>query len=73
MSFVKFMAHPIGRWSRVIASVAIAAVAIYLSAGAWTVVLIAVGAVVFLAGALNVCIFAPLFGGPFSGRQALQS
>jgi len=73
MSFVKFMAHPIGRWARVFAGVAIAAVGIYLSAGAWTVVLIAVGAVVFLAGALNVCIFAPLFGGPFSGRQALQS
>ncbi len=46
---------------------------IHLAAGAWTVVLIAVGAVVFLAGALNLCIFAPLFGGPFSGRQALQS
>jgi TRAP-type C4-dicarboxylate transport system permease small subunit len=73
MSFVKFMAHPIGRWIRVIAGVAIAAVGIYLAAGAWTVVLIAVGAVVFLAGALNLCIFAPLFGGPFSGRQALQS
>jgi DUF2892 family protein len=73
MSFAKFMAHPFGRWARVIAGVAIAAVGIYLSAGAWTVVLIAVGAVVFLAGALNYCIFAPLLGVPFSGRQVLQS
>ncbi len=73
MSFVKFMAHPLGRWARVIVGAAIAAVGVYLAAGAWTIVLVAVGAVVLLAGALNYCIFAPLFGGPFSGRQALQS
>jgi len=73
MTFVKFMAHPTGRWARVIAGVAIAAVGVYLAAGAWTIVLITVGAVVFLAGALNYCIFAPLFGGPFNGRQAMQS
>lgn len=73
MSFVKFMAGPIGRWARVIAGVAIAGVGIYVAAGALTYVLVAVGAIVFLAGALNVCIFAPLLGGPFSGRQALQS
>lgn len=73
MSFVKFMAGPIGRWARVIAGVAIAGVGIYLAAGAWTYVLVAVGAVIFLAGAINVCLLAPLFGGPFSGRQALQS
>jgi DUF2892 family protein len=73
MSFVKFMAHPIGRWARVIAGAVIAAVGVYLAAGAWTIVLVAVGAVVLLAGALNYCIFAPLFGGPFSGRQALQN
>jgi DUF2892 family protein len=73
MSFVKFMAGPIGRWARVIAGAAIAGVGIYLAAGVWTYVLVAVGAIVFLAGALNFCIFAPLFGGPLSGRQALQS
>ncbi len=73
MSFVKFMAGPIGRWARVIAGAAIAALGIYLGADAWTVVLLVIGAVVFLAGALNVCLFAPLFGAPFNGRQALQS
>jgi Protein of unknown function (DUF2892) len=71
MSFAKFMAQPIGRWARVIAGVAIAAVGIYLSAGTWTVLLVVVGAVVFLAGALNYCLIAPLLGVPFSGRQVL--
>jgi len=73
MSFAKFMAHPIGRWIRVVAGVAIAAVGTYLSAGAWTVLLLVVGAVVFLAGALNYCLIAPLLGVPFNGRQVLQS
>lgn len=72
MSFAKFMANPIGRWIRVVTGVAIAAVGIYLSAGAWTALLVVVGAVVFLAGALNVCLFAPLLGVPFSGKQVLQ-
>lgn len=32
-----------------------------------------VGAVVFLAGALDFCIFAPLVGMPFSGRKLRAS
>lgn len=72
MTFAKFMANSIGRWIRVVAGVAIAAAGIYVSAGAWTALLVVVGAVVFLAGALNVCLFAPLLGVPFSGKQVLQ-
>lgn len=73
MAFAKFMSQPIGRWARVIAGIVIAGLGIYFTAGPWSYVLVALGAVVFLAGALNYCIFAPLFGGPFSGREVLQS
>ena len=37
--------------------------------GVWGVILAIVGAVVLAAGALNFCIFAPLFGGPFWARD----
>lgn len=73
MAFAKFMSQPLGRWARVIAGIVIAGVGLYLALGAWSYALVVVGAVVFAAGALNYCIFGPLFGGPFSGRQALQS
>jgi hypothetical protein len=35
----------------------------------WGIVLAAVGVVVFLAGLLNFCLFAPIFGAPLSGAK----
>ncbi len=64
------MSHPAGRWTRAVAGIVLVALAFtLLAAGVGRDVLIAVGVVVFLAGALNVCLFAPLFGAPFSGRD----
>jgi hypothetical protein len=37
------------------------------------VILAIVGAVVFLAGALNFCLIAPLLKAPFSGKASLGS
>lgn len=67
--FVRFMAAPAGRWLRLIAGVLIAVAALYATQGTEKIVLVAVGTIVFLAGALNVCLFAPLFRAPFLGSK----
>ena len=71
MGIIKFLASTAGRWTRGIVGVALVVVGIVL--GGWWWILAAVGAVVFLAGALDFCILAPLFGKPFSGRKLRAS
>ena len=68
--FVKFMASPTGRITRIIAGI----VLIFL--GLWVVhsltgsiILVIVGLVPLLAGLFDFCVFAPLFGNPMSGRK----
>ncbi|GAC1484819.1 MAG: hypothetical protein PVSMB9_10700 [Candidatus Dormibacteria bacterium] len=68
MGFARFMANPLGRGIRIVAGIVIAVVGV-LTGHALGIGLIAVGVVVFLAGAVNFCIFAPLAGGPFNGRK----
>ncbi|GAC1618165.1 MAG: hypothetical protein NVS9B1_27370 [Candidatus Dormibacteraceae bacterium] len=69
MSFLKFMANPVGRGIRIGAGIALIAIGLLVVGGAVGVALAVVGAVVFLAGAVNVCLFAPIARGPFRGRQ----
>lgn len=75
MSFARFMSGPIGRGVRIVVGLLLLVVGVMRatggSAGWWA--LAAVGLVVFLAGALNVCGIAPLIGAPFRGRGALAS
>jgi hypothetical protein len=71
MSIIKFLASPAGRWTRGIAGLALLGLGLFLG-GLWYI-LAAVGLVVFLAGALDVCIFAPLFGKPFAGKALRAS
>jgi len=60
-----------GRLLRIIVGAALIIIGIFVfHSVAWTVLFIVVGAVPFLAGVMDVCIFAPLFGGPFSGKKA---
>jgi hypothetical protein len=40
--------------------------------GTGGLVLALAGAVPFVAGVFNFCLFAPLFGGPFLGRRLLE-
>lgn len=68
MAFAKFMAGVYGRMIRILAGMALIAVGIYVQ-GTWGVVIGVVGAVPLLAGVFNVCLFAPLFGAPFSGTK----
>jgi hypothetical protein len=67
MSLARFMASPVGRGIRVAAGIAliIAGLAIGSTGG---YVLAVVGVAPLLAGALNVCVLAPLLKAPFSGK-----
>ncbi|GAC1335864.1 MAG: hypothetical protein NVSMB17_19190 [Candidatus Dormibacteria bacterium] len=66
------MAGPIGRGVRVIAGIVIAAVGLLVVGHAAGIALAVVGTIVFLAGALNFCLFAPIAGGPFRGGHLDQ-
>lgn len=64
MGFARFMSSITGRAVRVVAGLALIVVA--FATGAWIVAVI--GLVPLAAGALDVCLFAPLFKAPFSGK-----
>jgi Protein of unknown function (DUF2892) len=73
MGFAAFMSSPAGRIVRVVAGLALigggAALALSATNVVLGVVLAVVGLVPFFAGTLDVCVFAPLFGAPFSGAK----
>jgi hypothetical protein len=72
MKLVRFMASPQGRLSRVCLGLALVAWGVRMSGIAgWTIA--AVGLVPILAGAGDMCLLAPLFGYPMSGRQIRES
>ncbi|HOB58239.1 MAG TPA: DUF2892 domain-containing protein [Rhodoglobus sp.] len=71
MAIIKFLGSTAGRWTRGIAGLALLGIGVAL--GGWWLILAAVGLVVFLAGALDFCIFAPLAGRPFNGRRLRAS
>lgn len=68
-SFVAFMASTWGRVLRIAAGIALIAYGIWGLGGTWGIVLAVVGAVPLLAGLFDFCVFAPLFGNPFSGSE----
>lgn len=61
------MASPIGRIVRVLAGVALILLGLLAVGGVAGIILAVVGLLPLLAGALDFCVFAPLFGGPLSG------
>ena len=65
--FIAFMASPAGRIIRVLAGAALIAWGLLGLGGTWGIVVAIVGAVPLLAGLFDFCVFAPLFGNPFSG------
>jgi hypothetical protein len=71
MGIIKFLGSTAGRWTRGIVGLALVGIGIAL--GGWWFILAAVGFIVFLAGALDFCIFAPLAGKPFNGRKLRAS
>lgn len=69
MGFAKFMTSMLGRSIRIVAGLALVVVGLLMIHGTAGIVLAVVGFVPLLAGIFNVCVFAPLFGGPFNGRN----
>jgi len=67
VKFSQFMASPIGRIIRIVAGAILIAVGIAMkSTGGYVIALI--GALPLVAGIVDVCIFAPLFSMPFTGK-----
>ena len=72
MLFARLMANPVGRGIRVAVGLALIIAGLAIgSAGGY--VLAIVGVVPLLAGALDVCLVAPILKAPFSGKAALSN
>ena len=67
--FVAFMASSTGRLVRIIAGIALVAVGLLLVKDTVGIIVAVVGLVPLLAGVFDFCVFAPLFGNPFSGTK----
>ena len=67
--FSKFMASVTGRVIRVVVGLVLIVWGLWGIGGVGGVIVAIVGAVPFLAGVFDVCVFAPLFGDPFQGRD----
>lgn len=66
---IKFLASPAGRLTRVVAGVLLILWGWMGIGGAAGIVVLVIGLVPLLAGLFDFCVFAPLFGAPFSGPQ----
>jgi hypothetical protein len=66
---IKFLASTTGRILRVVAGIALVAWGLLGLGGAAGIIVAVIGAVPLLAGLFDVCVFAPLFGNPFSGPK----
>jgi hypothetical protein len=71
MAFATWMASFWGRAARIVAGLVLIAIGLYLQ-NAWGIVISIVGIAPLLAGVFNFCLFAPLFGGPFSARRLVS-
>ncbi|MFM6974216.1 MAG: YgaP-like transmembrane domain [Agromyces sp.] len=71
MNFARFMSGPIGRGARILVGIALLVWAANIIAATTTlgVVLLVLGVFFVFVGAANICVFAPLFGGPLRGKD----
>lgn len=67
--FVRFMASTAGRATRVVAGAALIAWGLLSLGGTAGIVVAIIGLVPLLAGALDFCVFAPLFGSSMKGTD----
>lgn len=66
MGILTFMSSNAGRWARVFVGAVFIVVGVV--AGGSYLILAGLGALFVLVGALDVCLLAPLFGKPMSGK-----
>lgn len=69
MEFARFMSSTAGRLVRILAGLALVWLGLASIGGVGGVILAVVGLVPLVAGIFNFCVFAPLFGGPFLGKD----
>ncbi|RPJ27655.1 MAG: DUF2892 domain-containing protein [Chloroflexi bacterium] len=67
--FIKFMASPTGRVTRIVAGIALVLWGLMGIGGATGILVAVIGLVPLLAGLFDFCVFAPLFGAPLSGPK----
>lgn len=67
--FIAFMASTNGRIARIIAGVALIALGLLVMNGTGGIIVAVIGLVPLAAGVFDFCVFAPLFGNPFSGAE----
>ena len=68
--FFSVMASPAGRLTRIVSGLALIVAGAAVGGAGWIIAVI--GVVPLVAGALDVCVFAPMFGRAFAGK-ALRS
>jgi len=66
MGILRFLSSSAGRSVRIFVGAAILVTGVI--AGGWYLILAGVGALFVLVGAFDVCLLAPLFGKPLSGK-----
>ena len=69
MAIIDFLATTTGRWVRIIAGIALIALGLLFIPAPTGVVVSIIGLVPLIAGVVDVCVFAPLLGRPFTGKQ----
>ena len=69
MGFARFMSSLVGRLLRIVAGIALIVVGPAVVRGTGGIILAIVGLVPLVAGISHVCVFAPLFGGPFFAKD----
>ena len=67
MQFVRFMSSTAGRVTRIVAGLVLIIIGALIGGAGW--IISVVGLVPFIAGAVDVCVFAPLLKQPFSGKD----
>ena len=67
MALIQFLASGAGRVTRIVAGLVLIVAGLLTIGGVAGLIVALVGAVPLLAGIFDVCVFAPLFGQPFSG------
>jgi uncharacterized membrane protein HdeD (DUF308 family) len=70
---VSFMASSAGRIARIVAGIVLIALGLFVIEDTGGFVVAVIGVVPLLAGLVDICLFAPLFGKPLSGDAIRNS
>lgn len=69
MALIGFLASPAGRVVRIVAGLVLIGIGLLVLQSLPGIILAVIGLVPLLAGVFDFCVFAPLFGQPFSGKS----